>query len=220
MFSDLVPLLGDRFTLIRWDQRGCGRSGGLPPYDFATSIADLDAVRARHGFERVTVLGHSWGARLALAYVMTHPARVERLIYVSGTGLDRDYIPAYRERVAARLQGRQGWLWQVSTGFADEATAYARAARLTADGFQVNQEYAAGVATGDEVDGARIRVPVTILHGAADLRPPSVTDSLLAALPDATREVIAGAGHYPWIEQPASFRKLVIAATENAARTA
>jgi proline iminopeptidase len=41
---------------------------------------------------------------------------------------------------------------------------------------------------------------VVIVHGDADLRAPSVTDSLLAALPEARRAIVAGAGHYPWIE--------------------
>jgi proline iminopeptidase len=34
------------------------------------------------------VLGHSWGAQLALSYAIAHPARVSALVYVSGTGID------------------------------------------------------------------------------------------------------------------------------------
>src|SRR4051794_39555570 len=52
----------DIATVYRYDQRACGRSSGGPPYDVATAVADLDAVRAAWAVERWTVFGHSWGA--------------------------------------------------------------------------------------------------------------------------------------------------------------
>ncbi|MGW6772902.1 alpha/beta fold hydrolase [Streptomyces sp. NPDC055037] len=94
----------------RWDQRGCGRSQRSGPYSTARSIADLEAVRRHFGPERVTLLGHSWGARLALEYALAHSARVGALIYVSGTGIDDDstWHPAYKEAFRRRLGERPG----------------------------------------------------------------------------------------------------------------
>ncbi|MFE4533897.1 alpha/beta fold hydrolase [Streptomyces scopuliridis] len=94
----------------RWDQRGCGRSQRSGPYSTDRSVADLDAVRRHFGLERVTLLGHSWGARLALAYALDHPALVSGVIYVSGTGIDDDstWHPAYKEAFRRRLGERHG----------------------------------------------------------------------------------------------------------------
>ncbi|MGW7051576.1 alpha/beta fold hydrolase [Streptomyces sp. NPDC054887] len=90
-FEDVSRLLVDRgFAVHRWDQRGCGRSERRGPYSVARSVADLDAVRRHFGLDAVTLLGHSWGARLALHYALAHPGRVTRLVYVSGTGIGPD----------------------------------------------------------------------------------------------------------------------------------
>jgi proline iminopeptidase len=244
MFDDLVPLLSDVYSVLRWDQRGCGRSSSSRgPYSLATAVADLEAVRAFYAFPAMTLLGHSFGALLALRYALAFPLRVERLVYLSGTGLGRDYVAAYRRAVSARLaphnvgrlppDSRERWLWQVSTGFADPSTAFANAERLTFQGFPVNREYAEAInretetaarntdtawhsgPVGRSADAGlasackALPVPVHIIHGDADLRPPEVTDSLLAALPNARRDIVTGAGHYPWIEQPATFRRLL-----------
>jgi len=46
---------------------------------------DIDALHKEVGLERVTVLGHSFGATIALNYALRHPANVKRLILVSAT---------------------------------------------------------------------------------------------------------------------------------------
>ncbi|MFE3830521.1 alpha/beta fold hydrolase [Streptomyces sp. NPDC059092] len=91
--------------VVRWDQRGCGRSQRSGPYGAARSVADLDAVRRHFGLERTALLGHSWGAHLALSYALAHPDRVSALIYVSGTGIDEDdtWLPYYQDAFRRKL---------------------------------------------------------------------------------------------------------------------
>ncbi|MFE7567785.1 alpha/beta fold hydrolase [Streptomyces sp. NPDC057539] len=110
----------------RWDQRGCGRSQRSGPYGTDRSVADLDGVRRHFGLDRVTLLGHSWGARLALAYALAHPARVSGLIYVAGTGIDADstWHPAYKEAFLRRLGERRDHRerWEELRGLGDGRT--------------------------------------------------------------------------------------------------
>ncbi|MFJ5264470.1 alpha/beta fold hydrolase [Streptomyces sp. NPDC088387] len=106
MFGELAELLGDLTPVIRWDQRGCGRSERCAgPWTTERFVADLDAVRRHHGLDRMALLGHSWGAQLALSYALAHPGRVSALVYVAGTGIgpDVDWHPAYERNFAARL---------------------------------------------------------------------------------------------------------------------
>ncbi|NGO77957.1 alpha/beta hydrolase [Streptomyces sp. YC504] len=106
MFGDVTALLGELAAVHRWDQRGCGRSAPCDgPWTTARFVADLDAVRAHFGLGRMVLLGHSWGAQLALSYTLAHPERVETLIYVSGTGIgpDTDWHPGYKDGLLARL---------------------------------------------------------------------------------------------------------------------
>jgi len=44
---------------------------------------DIDALRKTLGFDRVTLLGHSFGATIAIKYALLHPDNVKRLILVS-----------------------------------------------------------------------------------------------------------------------------------------
>jgi proline iminopeptidase len=78
--------LSDSFRLVYYDQRGRGRSAeGVRPEDvtLASDIEDVDAVRQHFGLEAPVLLGHSWGAVLALEYVLLHPERVSALILMN-----------------------------------------------------------------------------------------------------------------------------------------
>ena len=99
----VAAMVDDRATVYRYDQRACGRSSGGPPFDVATAIADLDALRQHWGVEQWVVAGHSWGATLALLYCLAHPARARGLAYISGTGINPAWRAEYRANRAARL---------------------------------------------------------------------------------------------------------------------
>ncbi|WP_367320634.1 alpha/beta fold hydrolase [Streptomyces sp. HUAS ZL42] len=106
MFGDVAALPAGLATTVRWDQRGCGRSERCAgPWTSERFVADLDAVRRHFGLGRMVLLGHSWGAQLALSYALAHPERVSSLVYVAGTGIgpDADWHPAYKENLLGRL---------------------------------------------------------------------------------------------------------------------
>lgn len=99
----VAAMVDDLATVHRYDQRGCGRSQDAPPGDIATFVADLEALRVHWGYDAWTVLGHSWGADLALMYAIRHPERATGLIYISGTGVDPGWHAEYRRNRAAKL---------------------------------------------------------------------------------------------------------------------
>ena len=202
------------FRIRRWDQRGAGRSDRRGPYTLDRFVADLETIR---GPEPVTVIGHSWGASLALQYAQRYPDHIIRLVLVSSVGLDGP-PPDYPARVAERLAGTPAddpWIARISTGFADSATALDHARRLNTPRFEPNHECAEALlaelqALPARADACRrVVVPTLLIHGAEDLRPLYVTDSLLAALPNAERVVLDGVAHYPWVEDPDAFQEVV-----------
>jgi proline iminopeptidase len=222
-------MLIDTACVIRWEQRGCGRSEGRGPYSVERFTADLDQLRAHLGYDRWIVGGHSWGATLALHYALGVPARVEALVYVSGVGLGQAWNAAYHERADLRLTDTQRRrrdeldtldrtpdeereyrtpCW--APDYADASKAFelaaAEAAAPFAGNYECNAVLSAESKTWDEDDlVARCRlldVSALILHGAEDPRPAWAVDSLAAALPRADLQIILGAGHLPWVEAP------------------
>jgi proline iminopeptidase len=71
------------------EPRGVGRSGG-GAHTLETAVADLEAVRRAAGVERWVVLGHSWGADLAVRYALDRPERVRAVVAVAAHGLHKD----------------------------------------------------------------------------------------------------------------------------------
>jgi len=72
-----------RYRIILFDQRGCGRStphASLEHNGTWDLVADIERIRAHLGIERWLVFGGSWGSTLALAYAETHPERVSALV--------------------------------------------------------------------------------------------------------------------------------------------
>lgn len=73
----------ERYRVLLFDQRGCGRSraqASLRANTTAHLLADLEKMRDMFGIERWLMLGGSWGATLALAYAQARPERVSAMI--------------------------------------------------------------------------------------------------------------------------------------------
>ena len=73
----------DRYRIILFDQRGCGRSTPHAELRENTTwhlVADIEQLRAHLNIERWQIFGGSWGSTLALAYAQSHPDRVTELV--------------------------------------------------------------------------------------------------------------------------------------------
>ena len=84
----LVPALAGLLpgrTLIFYDQRGRGRSSLADTLALSpdSDVADLEAIRRRFRLERMTLIGHHWGAAVAGLYAMRHPDHVSRILMLS-----------------------------------------------------------------------------------------------------------------------------------------
>jgi proline iminopeptidase len=88
----------ERYRLVQFDQRGCGRStphagvmtaegtvGDLGTNTTHHLVADIEALRHHLGVERWLVWGASWGVTLALAYAERFPERVTAMVLLSVT---------------------------------------------------------------------------------------------------------------------------------------
>ncbi len=72
--------------VIYYDQRGCGQSDYKPDggYTIQQAAEDLDNLRKSLGYEKIVVLGHSYGGLLAQYYTIKYPQNVSALVVVCG----------------------------------------------------------------------------------------------------------------------------------------
>ena len=74
----------DRYKILVFDQRGCGRSEPFASLDNNTTwdlVEDIEKLREQVArVDKWQVFGGSWGSTLSLAYAQTYPERVTELV--------------------------------------------------------------------------------------------------------------------------------------------
>ena len=83
-WSELAPLLANRFHCIAPDQRGFGQSWAPQDVSDYTGSKLVGDMAALIGDEPINVLGHDWGAAVAYGLAMFRPDLVKRLIIMNG----------------------------------------------------------------------------------------------------------------------------------------
>jgi pimeloyl-ACP methyl ester carboxylesterase len=235
--EDLAGLSASR-TLVLLDARGTGGSEApSDPFAYAPSdlAGDVDALREHLGLERVDLLGHSAGARVALEYAASRPERVRRLVLVTPPFMmSADDVAAARDEV---VSARSGEAWYAEAADAREAMDYAPAGekvRLermlrpfwygrwgereqehaasaeTQQNRRVASRFSAAGAAAEQAGGAdrlaAVSAPTLVIGGGRDgLTPPLCAEKVAAALPRARLVVLAEAGHFPWVDAGPAF---------------
>jgi proline iminopeptidase len=82
--------LADRFRVIGYDQRGCGRSSATGPLTFARLADDVEEIRrALVGDKKIILIGGSFGGMIVLTYAIRHPDGLSHLV-LRGTAPSHD----------------------------------------------------------------------------------------------------------------------------------
>jgi proline iminopeptidase len=66
-------------------------------------VDDLDKVRQHFELQSATLLGHSWGAVLAMEYALRHPTRVSRLILMNPAPASAADVTVFRKVYVDKL---------------------------------------------------------------------------------------------------------------------
>jgi pimeloyl-ACP methyl ester carboxylesterase len=221
----------DRFTLIRYDQRGFGESADpAPPYSLhGDALAVLDAAQAG----RVAVIGGSMGGGAALDLVLAAPERVSALVVVGATPPGWAHLPdlvAAFDRVEAAYEGggieaaneAELGIWVDGVGREPAEVDLAFRARVT----EMNREALRREEARERADSvlepepleppaiarlAAVAAPTLVVTGAYDQ--PSVlagSAAMIREIPSAEGVEIPGAAHLPSLEQPEAFDSAVL----------
>lgn len=190
-------------------------------YGDADTLAEM-AERALEGApERVSLLGHSMGARVALEIVRRYPNRVERLALVStGVHLTRPGEANARHALLdiGLAEGAEAlvdrWLppMLAARRRTDEAFIRPLRAMCVQAGVETYQVQIKALLHRPEVERLlpTIGCPTLVLVGSEDhWSPPDQHRAIAAAIAGAQLKIIDGSGHMLPAEAPAAFVKAV-----------
>ena len=228
-FTDVWDRMARTRKVVFYDQRGNGKSSLLKegqPCGLAEQIADLDALRAHLGFEKMDLLGGSWGGYLAMAYAARHPDRIVHLVLVdSAAPKIQDTVFLFKNIYPETVAREDALAFAVELG--DEKAIAADLHEYTTMLFYTPEARDAFVARSSsfvyrqKVNKAvwadlqrfdlnpelpKFAFPTLVVTGRYDFNvAPSVAYAIHNAIPRSEMAVFERSGHLPFCEEPDGF---------------
>jgi proline iminopeptidase len=223
--------LADRFRVIVFDARGCGRSEGIEPYSHAQWAADVDGIRQWAGVDRVIVAGGSYGGFIALEYAIAYPEHVSAIMLrdtsADGSNLELAFENARNQdrveidwesfdrywsgRITSDEDLKARWA-EIIPLYDYEYDPVRSAARVEAGIYRHEahnwcfQHNWGAYDVKDRLPG--IRVPTLVTVGRRDwVTPVSSSETIASLIPDAELVVFERSGHSPQTEEPELFQE-------------
>ncbi len=217
-------------SLVYYDQRGTGLSTAQMDsvgINLPAVVDDVDALRQVLGSDSVTVLGHSFGALVALEYALRYPEHVRALILMDPPAIGPEWKAETQQRIqAARTPADSAALdtLMASAGFkARDPAVVSEVERLslrcefhdTTQEAQLDlhlseatarnaplvdsllQASARGIDFWAQLDS--VQAPTLVLQGRYDVVPVAMARALADSLPHG-RLAVLDSGHFPYIE--------------------
>ena len=194
--SPVAGMVDDLAQVVRFEQRGCGRSDRAGPYDLLTCIEDIEAIRGHYGIDKWIVGGHSWGANLALAYSLDHPDRAQALIYIAGNGAQHDV--EWRDEYKHALSTRGEQKPEMACPGNDEVN---RCGNASWYDYIRHPEFLRR--------SGELKIPALFVVAGDDIRPNWPAEQMSRLLPDCRLVRIEDAGHYIWLTHAAELRTIL-----------
>lgn len=215
VWRHFVAFFTRHFTLVRYDERGCGLSDWTDRgFDLDTWVADLALIVDTLGIERFDLLGMSQGGPIAIEYAVRWPARVRKLI-LSGTFPSGTFIPESQREALGQLI-ELGWgqsnpaFRQIFTSlFVPDASEAQRNELNELQRRSTSPALAAklyrAIQTLDVSERlVHVASPTLVLHSIGDAAIPfELSRALAAGIPNARLVPLPGDNHLPLESTPA-----------------
>ncbi len=226
VFQQQVPDLAPRFDVLTFDNRGVGDSD-KPDEPYAIELFARDTLGLMDALEidRAHVLGVSQGGMIALQMAYDAPERIDKLVLCATTHggphivyPDMEVIQFLAQRSGTPEERFQkGFELSFSEAFlaSDPPALEGIRERLLANrqpDYAYQRQAMAPLDFNAEPWLDEIEQPALVISGSADgVVPCENSERLADKLPNAQLEILDGAGHLCFIEQPETFNRTVIA---------
>lgn len=236
-FFPHFEILATTYKLICYDQRACGKSSGdIQSLNVKTAVNDLEGIRKAFNLDTMNIIGHSWGGLLALYYSVLYPEKVDSLILVSTALVTADVLMNQQQTRQTRLTQNDRIelenLFQ-STGFAHRTPEAIKAffkiyervnfynrqcinqfclqyeVEAAKKVFLINEIMQKDILNHNIHTFSRIDCPTLIIHGDYDTVPVKAAYTIRDLISGSRCIILRDCGHYPFIESPKEFFRIV-----------
>lgn len=226
----ITVLLKRRYRIIRYDIPGYGLSGPVSDAAAATvqPVEIAEELLERLGVRKLTFVGVSSGGTMGMYLAAKRPEMVERLI-LSNTPSDpvktdhmvqpQSFLVAQERATRTRYQDLDFWNEYLSYFSGDPARISPRTRaeyydfnRRTAEKHPIALVARIGDGRQAAVEMAKVRAPTFLIWGTGDpLLPESAANAIARYLANAriSRVLMPDVGHYPPLEVPDRFARLI-----------
>ncbi len=225
------------YRLLFYDQRGCGKSSGSTELTVNTFVNDLEGIRKAFNLDTMNLLGHSWGGLLALHYGVLHPEKVNSLILVNTALVTAELLAKQHRKRVTRLTDKDKYALEKivqSPGFAHKTPQAIKAFFTILEGtnfydrrlidkffLEYTKKAARNALFINEIMQkdilqhdvrkylSQIDCPTFIIHGDYDTVPVKAAYEICELIKGSRCVILKNCGHYPFIESPEEFFKIV-----------
>jgi len=215
-----------------YDQRGIGKSKlqrESAPEGIEAHVADLEGLRAKLGYNKVDLIGHSWGGNIVMAYAAAYPQHVQHLVLIDsrapasggtlslvrqvypdqladdkktekGSNADEKSEAEMIRRSLARTFYSQDKFNDVIGKLSDDEVVKVQSA-------DINKAVGNAIKSLDLTDSLKkFDFPTLIMWGRFDMGIAVQTGwEISQAIPKSRMVIYAKSGHYPFYEQESQF---------------
>lgn len=229
--------LAKKNKLIFFDPRSTGKSE-VPDDTLGTMhqymVDDIEGIRKVFGLKRINILGHSWGAKIAVLYAMRYPGNIKSLVLTNAIPLNHEFDTlqmVYNDQQAKKPELQEKRMEIISRHISRIeiqqrlSFMYSLYNFNDVDKIQLTypQNYAdAQIALfrGLSYDYKKydinlyphinkIKTPAIVIHGDADGLSVKASEKLASSLGNAKLIHFDKSGHFPFMEEPEKFAQTV-----------
>jgi proline iminopeptidase len=228
-----------KIKLIFYDQRGCGQSTkelDSTTVSLDLFIEDIEALRKEFNIEKLNLLAHSWGGLLAMKYAIKYPENLSKLVLSSSVGASTEIDAMASEAMAQKFteedNAQRMAIFQseafknreigaieslMKLGFKQQFhnsdLVDSLKLSLNADYMKTNQllQYLGKDLSKYDFhsDLKTLTIPTLLIYGSEDVLLDFSGKKLYETIPNSSLQIINESGHFPFIEKPKKFEKLV-----------
>lgn len=237
-----MALLSKKHQVVFYDQAGCGRSTvstiDEQHINIDRFVEDIETLRRSLGFQKVTLVGHSWGGMLAMYYALKYEKNVKKMVIMNSLPITTAGLHEVVDEIQRRIQPSSSEIEKIQESqefLNNDPQAISQYYRLIFHYYFHNPADLEKLNTNIEPTGAatciqsakilenslltkfidltdslkNLKIPTLITYGDSDVISGGAIKEIVKTIKNSRLVIQKQCGHFPYIEKPEEWLEVV-----------